>query len=142
MTTNRPSRLAALALSGIFAVAACGGGASTAPSGQPTGALTAAPTEAPAVTPEPLTGEIAISGSSTVLPISQLVAETFNETNPDVAISVDGPGTGDGFKLFCAGETDISDASRAIKDAETGPLCRPRASTTWSSRSRSTGCRS
>ena len=30
----------------------------------------------------------------------------------------DGPGTGDGFELFCNGETDISDASRAIKDAE------------------------
>jgi phosphate transport system substrate-binding protein len=46
------------------------------------------------------------------------VKEAFNEANPDVAISVDGPGTGDGFKLFCQGETDISDASRAIKPEE------------------------
>ncbi|MBA3779092.1 MAG: phosphate ABC transporter substrate-binding protein PstS family protein [Chloroflexi bacterium] len=60
-----------------------------------------------------------ISGSSTVQPISEAVAERFNEDNPGTAITVDGPGTGDGFELFCAGETDISDASRAIKEEET-----------------------
>ncbi len=59
-----------------------------------------------------------ISGSSTVEPISSIVAEIFNETNPEVAISVDGPGTGDGFELFCNGETDISDASRPIEPDE------------------------
>lgn len=69
-------------------------------------------------TAEGLTGTIVISGSSTVLPISSLAAELFNETNPDVAISVDGPGTGDGFELFCNGETDISDASRPIEQEE------------------------
>ncbi len=63
-------------------------------------------------------GEIVISGSSTVEPISVRVQELFNETDPDVNISVDGPGTGDGFALFCDGDTDISDASRAIKDQE------------------------
>jgi phosphate transport system substrate-binding protein len=67
---------------------------------------------------EALTGSITISGSSTVQPISSIVAEIFNETNPDVAISVDGPGTGDGFELFCNGETDISDASRPIEPDE------------------------
>ena len=65
-----------------------------------------------------LSGSITISGSSTVEPISALVAELFNEDNPDVNISVDGPGTGDGFELFCKGETDISDASRKIEDDE------------------------
>ena len=65
-----------------------------------------------------LTGDINVSGSSTVEPISALVAELFNETNPDVAIRVDGPGTGDGFELFCKGETDISDASRPIEPEE------------------------
>ena len=55
----------------------------------------------PANTPEGLTGSITISGSSTVEPVSSLVAQLFNETNPDVEISVDGPGTGDGFELFC-----------------------------------------
>jgi phosphate transport system substrate-binding protein len=67
---------------------------------------------------ESLTGTIVVSGSSTVQPISNLVAELFNQTSPDVAISVDGPGTGDGFALFCKGETDISDASRAIEEEE------------------------
>jgi phosphate transport system substrate-binding protein len=65
-----------------------------------------------------LTGSITISGSSTVEPISSLVAETFNEASPNVEISVDGPGTGDGFALFCQGETDVSDASRLIEDEE------------------------
>ena len=63
-------------------------------------------------------GSILISGSSTVEPVSALNAEAFREGNPDVGITVEGPGTGDGFKKFCAGETDISDASRQIKDKE------------------------
>lgn len=63
-------------------------------------------------------GEIVISGSSTVQPITSLVAEAYKAENPGIGISVDGPGTGDGFELFCAGETDISDASRPIKDEE------------------------
>jgi phosphate transport system substrate-binding protein len=65
-----------------------------------------------------LSGEIMISGSSTVEPISSIVAEDFTAANPDVNYSVDGPGTGDGFALFCAGEIDISDASRAINEEE------------------------
>jgi phosphate transport system substrate-binding protein len=65
-----------------------------------------------------LSGTIAVSGSSTVEPISALVAELFNESNPEVNISVEGPGTGDGFELFCQGETDISDASRPIDEDE------------------------
>ncbi|MGZ8622817.1 MAG: substrate-binding domain-containing protein [Actinomycetota bacterium] len=64
------------------------------------------------------TGTIVISGSSTVEPVSSFVAELFNETSPNVAISVNGPGTGDGFELFCKGETDISDASRPIEPDE------------------------
>ena len=65
-----------------------------------------------------VSGDIAISGSSTVEPISSLVAEAFSGDNPGVSVSVDGPGTGDGFELFCNGETDISDASRPIEDEE------------------------
>jgi phosphate transport system substrate-binding protein len=63
-------------------------------------------------------GSINISGSSTVEPISSLAAEAFQSENSDVEIAVDGPGTGDGFELFCNGETDISDASRAIEEDE------------------------
>jgi ABC-type phosphate transport system substrate-binding protein len=65
-----------------------------------------------------VSGEVVVSGSSTVEPISSTVAEGFSGDNPDVSISVDGPGTGDGFELFCGGETDISDASRPIEDDE------------------------
>jgi phosphate transport system substrate-binding protein len=66
-----------------------------------------------------LTGSITISGSSTVQPITSLVAELFNEDVSDgVAFTVDGPGTSDGFVLFCDGETDIQDASRPIEQEE------------------------
>jgi phosphate transport system substrate-binding protein len=67
---------------------------------------------------EELSGEIVISGSSTVEPISSLVAEQFVAQHPEVAPTVDGPGTSDGFERFCNGETDISDASRPIEPEE------------------------
>jgi phosphate transport system substrate-binding protein len=65
-----------------------------------------------------LTGEVVVSGSSTVEPITSLVAEEFRAENSGVNMSVDGPGTSDGFELFCKGETDISDASRPIEAEE------------------------
>jgi phosphate transport system substrate-binding protein len=71
-----------------------------------------------------LSGKIAIDGSSTVFPFAQAAAELFNEDNPDVQITVGQSGTGGGFEKFCAGETDISDASRPIKDDEEGPICK------------------
>jgi phosphate transport system substrate-binding protein len=70
-----------------------------------------------------LKGSIAIDGSSTVYPFAQAAAELFNEENPDVKISVGQSGTGGGFEKFCAGETDISDASRPIKPDEEVPVC-------------------
>ena len=71
-----------------------------------------------------LSGKIALDGSSTVLPFAQAAAELFNEDNPDVKITVGSSGTGGGFEKFCAGETDISDASRPIKPDEEVPLCK------------------
>lgn len=65
-----------------------------------------------------LEGSIAIDGSSTVYPIMELVAEDFNAEYPDVQITVGFSGTGGGFTKFAAGETDISNASRPIKQAE------------------------
>ncbi len=59
-----------------------------------------------------------ISGSSTVEPISVRVAELVEDSGSNIIVNIDGPGTGDGFKLFCEGETDISDASREIKASE------------------------
>jgi phosphate transport system substrate-binding protein len=70
-----------------------------------------------------LSGEIAIDGSSTVFPFAQAAAELFNEENPDVRITVGQSGTGGGFEKFCAGETDISTASRPIEEEEVD-LCK------------------
>lgn len=63
-------------------------------------------------------GDVLIDGSSTVYPITVAVAEEFSVVQPDVRVSVGLSGTGGGFKKFCIGETDISDASRPIKDSE------------------------
>ena len=65
-----------------------------------------------------LTGSIFISGSSTVEPISLANAEKFSSDNSGVQIAVEGPGTSDGFAIFCDGGSDISDASRAISQEE------------------------
>jgi phosphate transport system substrate-binding protein len=65
-----------------------------------------------------LSGSISADGSSTVGPLMQLAAERFATSNPRVSITVGVAGTGGGFQRFCAGETDISDASRPIKPEE------------------------
>jgi phosphate transport system substrate-binding protein len=80
--------------------------ATTEPAGTPTEAMT------------DLSGEINIDGSSTVFPITQAVAEEFNKVYGDVQLSVGFAGTGGGFEKFCAGEIQISDASRPISDEE------------------------
>jgi len=61
---------------------------------------------------------ISVDGSSTVYPITEAVAEEFQKVNPGVKATIGISGTGGGFKRFCAGETDISDASRPIKPTE------------------------
>ena len=104
-------RLVVLGMTLTLFVAACGGDdGDTTDSGSNDGEAA-------------LSGEVVISGSSTVEPISALNAEKFSAENPDVSISVDGPGTSDGFELFCNGETDISDASRPIDTEEEVPAC-------------------
>ncbi|HSP61030.1 MAG TPA: PstS family phosphate ABC transporter substrate-binding protein [Ornithinimicrobium sp.] len=65
-----------------------------------------------------LSGDIAIDGSSTVTPLTEPAAELFMQENPDVRVAVGTSGTGGGFEKFCNGETDISMASRQIKDEE------------------------
>src|SRR5215207_6454124 len=69
------------------------------------------------------TGNIRVEGSSTVYPITQAAAELFREENPDARIEVGGAGTSDGFEAFCQGDTQISDASRPIDQAEEVPVC-------------------
>ena len=65
-----------------------------------------------------VSGALFVSGSSTVEPISRRNAEKFSAEQGGVDISVEGPGTSDGFALFCAGDSDVQDASRAINEEE------------------------
>src|SRR6266542_665422 len=65
-----------------------------------------------------LSGTINIDGSSTVAPLSESAADMFQQQNSGVHVTVGTSGTGGGFEKFCGGETDISDASRPIKDTE------------------------
>jgi len=65
-----------------------------------------------------LSGTIKIDGSSTVYPITEAVAEEFRVNEPNVQVTIGISGTGGGFKKFGRGETDISDASRPIKQKE------------------------
>lgn len=100
---RRGIRLAAAVAAFGLLVAACGGSDDdTSTSGRD----------------EKLTGTIRIDGSSTVGPLSEAAAELFREEQSGVQITVGTSGTGGGFKKFCAGETDISDASRAIEASE------------------------
>jgi phosphate transport system substrate-binding protein len=119
-------------------LAACGGSAAAptaapaaeptaAPAAEPTAAPAAEPTAAPAmdgsalpeVDPAAATGNIVTAGSSTVFPLTQAMAERFKDEGYAGNITIDSVGTGAGFERFCkAGETDISNASRAIKQEE------------------------
>jgi phosphate transport system substrate-binding protein len=65
-----------------------------------------------------LSGSIVIDGSSTVAPISEAISEEFRKEQSGVQVTVGTSGTGGGFTKFCAGETDIQDASRPISDEE------------------------
>lgn len=87
-----------LSLAVVALLAACGGGEGGAEGG--------------------LTGSVEIDGSSTVFPVAEAVAEEFQIANQGVQVTVGVSGTGGGFKRFCAGETDMSNASRPIRDTE------------------------
>ncbi|RMD54360.1 MAG: PstS family phosphate ABC transporter substrate-binding protein [Candidatus Thermofonsia bacterium] len=126
----------------MLALAACGGGSTTEPqvitetvqievtpavsdTQTDTTSESAAETNAadglmlPAVDPLAVTGDIITAGSSTVFPLSERMAERFREEGYGGNITVDSIGSGAGFERFCvAGETDISNASRPIKDSE------------------------
>ena len=71
-----------------------------------------------AVTAQAWAGNIVIKGSTTVLPITQKVAEAYMKEHPDVKISISGGGSGNGIKALIDGSTDIADSSRFIKDKE------------------------
>jgi phosphate transport system substrate-binding protein len=100
--------LALLSLLFAIALAGCGSERDEAAGGDDTG--TTAHSD--------LSGTIEADGSSTVGPYTTAAAERFRGANPDVRITVGVSGTGGGFERFCADETDLSNASRAIKDEE------------------------
>lgn len=81
-------------------------------------AAPAATAEGEAAAPAALAGTVRIDGSSTVLPISEAIAEEFLTAAPQVRVSVGSSGTGGGFKKFMANEIDINDASRPVKAEE------------------------
>jgi phosphate transport system substrate-binding protein len=114
----RSIRLAAAGAAAILAlgVAACGSDDNSDSGGS---------SNASASSSENLSGNIRIDGSSTVFPFAQAAAELFSEEQPNVKVTVGEAGTGGGFEKFCAGETDISDASRPIKDDDDkeAPAC-------------------
>lgn len=113
MTHRQIGRRSALLLGAALALAACGGSASSPGSSSP--GSSSGPSS------EPLSGRIAIDGSSTVYPISAAVAEEFQIENPGVKVTVAFSGTGGGFKKFCAtgaDTTDANDASRPIKSTD------------------------
>ena len=100
-------------------VMACSDSGST-PTAAPAATATAPATTAATATPAAmaLSGTIQVDGSSTVFPVTQAVAEEFRKEQPGVQVNVAVSGTGGGFKRFTVGETDISNASRPIKDSE------------------------
>jgi phosphate transport system substrate-binding protein len=104
--------LPALAL-GLFAVAVAGCGREGTE--EANGAV---------ATGERLSGRIEVDGSSTVGPLVTVAAEEFRSAQPEVRVPVGISGTGGGFERFCEGETDISNASRPIKEDEEVPLCK------------------
>jgi phosphate transport system substrate-binding protein len=125
--------LAALIVASMV-LAACGTSATVAPTAAPV-ATAVPPTDAPVVeptatveptadpmamySPDAVSGDIITAGSSTVFPLSERMAELFKEEGFAGNITIDSIGSGAGFERFCkAGETDISNASRAIKDSE------------------------
>ncbi len=104
--------LMAVLVAGAMMFAAC------APAAAPAPEVSAPAEEAPVEPAIEVSGDVLADGSSTVYPITVAVAEEFAAVYPDVRVSVGLSGTGGGFKKFCLGETDISDASRPIKNEE------------------------
>ncbi|MCS6840411.1 MAG: PstS family phosphate ABC transporter substrate-binding protein [Roseiflexus sp.] len=121
----------------VLLISACASAASPTPVPSPSPVPTSRPTVAPPTvalqptatfTPEPttlpnLSGDIVIDGSSTVYPITELAMQQFAKVAPNVNVQLGVSGTGGGFKKFCAGITDVSNASRPIKPDESD-ICR------------------
>lgn len=117
-----------------FVLAACGGAATEAPVVEPTSPTSAPaeptdaaqePTTPPAedptamYAPDAVSGDIITAGSSTVFPLTERMKQRFEEEGFTGNLTVDSIGSGAGLERFCvAGETDIANSSRAIRDSE------------------------
>ncbi|WP_344215215.1 PstS family phosphate ABC transporter substrate-binding protein [Kribbella sancticallisti] len=97
-------RYLAVSAAALLALSACGGNNNDSSGDSGSG--------------ESLSGQVVVDGSSTVEPLTAAAGELFKEEQGGVDVAVGTSGTGGGFKKFCAGETDISNASRPIKDQE------------------------
>jgi phosphate transport system substrate-binding protein len=82
------------------------------------GAAACGSSDKPATAAKQFTGDVKVDGSSTVGPLTKAAAELYKDGQPKVNVTVGISGTGGGFKKFCNGEIDISDASRPIKAEE------------------------
>ncbi len=100
---RRTAPLMATATALVLSLAACGGQNETENVGSSSGNVS---------------GEVVVDGSSTVQPLTAAAGELFKEEQQGVNVSIGTSGTGGGFKVFCNGQTDISNASRPIKDEE------------------------
>ncbi len=100
MTHTFRTRLATIVAAAAAATLACGGGSDTPQTTQAASSV------------------ITVDGSSTVFPITEAVAEEFQQANAGTRVTVGSSGTGGGFQKFCRNETDISNASRPIKATE------------------------
>ena len=126
MKSTRNRKFGLLVAAGLLSMSilsACGSGSAAQPAATVAGGTPGA--IAPEVQPpanvnelKGLSGQILIDGSSTVYPVTAAAAEEFNKYAPNVRIPVGVSGTGGGFKKFCAGESDIQDASRPISPSE------------------------
>lgn len=126
MKSIRKRNMSLLVIAGILSLSvltACDSGTTAQSPGTPQAGLPTSdvpqlqpPANADAL--KGLSGQILIDGSSTVYPITAAAAEEFNQYAANVRIPVGVSGTGGGFKKFCAGETDIQDASRPISASE------------------------
>jgi phosphate transport system substrate-binding protein len=111
-------RVLILSLSLVVLAAAVSGCGRERPSDEPLGQEISEEEAFAPLGEEALSGRVRADGSSTLAPYVSLAAERFGKKNPDVQVSVGVAGTGGGFERFCRGETDISNASRAIEDEE------------------------
>jgi phosphate transport system substrate-binding protein len=111
-------KIAMVSMAAAGLLAACGGSKSADTPAETTANTASGETSSAAKPASNLAGTIKMDGSSTVAPLMKVAAEDFQTANKGVTVTVGTSGTGGGFEKFCNGETDVANASRAMKDTE------------------------